>query len=184
MPADTESSRPRRRPDPSTTTPTDSGLRSARRGARLRSVGLTVLGVTILAGAIGFMGVRSRSVSADSAGGITLTVTYASVTRPGLATPWDITIERGGGFDEPLTVRTTSAYLAAFDENGLDPDPDASSTDATTTIWEFEPPDGDTLTISFDARWEPGVQWKRQGTTSVTVGGETVSVSYTTWVWP
>jgi hypothetical protein len=184
MAVDVDPSRPRRRPEPSTTTPEDSGIDSARRGARLRFVGLTVLGLFIVAGAMGVMGVRSRTVSAVNDAGIRLTVTYAAVTRPGLATPWDVTVERNGGFDEPLTVRTTSAYLAAFDENGLDPDPDASSTDATTTIWEFEPPEGNTLVVSFDARWEPGVQWKRQGTTTVSVGGESVTVSYTTWVWP
>jgi hypothetical protein len=175
---------PMTRPDPSTTAPAETGLEAARRSWRLRLVGLVLLAVFVVAGALGVMGVRSNTVTATAASGTRLTVTFASVTRPGLATPWDVTIERPGGFDGPVTVRTSSSYLAAFDENGLDPDPESATTDADELIWEFLPPVGDTLVVSFDARWEPGVQWRRQGTTTVTLGGEMLSVSYTTWVWP
>jgi hypothetical protein len=160
------------------------GLTAARRSARLRLAGIVVIGLLLLAGALGFMGVRTSSVSATGTNGTRLEVTYASISRPGLATPWDVVVERPGGFDGDVVLRTTSDYLASFDENGLDPDPAESTSDATDTIWTFTPPDGDTLTVSFDARLEPGVQWRRQGTTTVEVGDETVSVSYTTWVWP
>jgi hypothetical protein len=177
---------PRRvsRPDRSTTHPDDLGLEAARHSYWLRLIGVVLLAAFIVAGAVGIMGVRSRSVSATGTDGTTVTLTYASVTRPGLATPWEVVIERPGGFDGPLTLRTSTAYLAAFDENGLAPDPSASTTDDDETVWEFEPPEGDTMVVWFDARWEPAVQWRRTGTTAVEVGDETIAVSYTTWVWP
>jgi hypothetical protein len=160
------------------------GLESARNSSRLRVVGITIVGLLLLVGALGFMGVRTSTVAATGADGTRLEVTYASITRPGLATPWDVVVEHPGGFDGQVVVRTTSGYLASFDENGLDPDPAESTADATDTIWTFDTPDGDTLTVSFDARLEPGVQWRRQGTTTVEVGRERLTVSYTTWVWP
>jgi hypothetical protein len=160
------------------------GLTSARRSARLRLVGIVIVGLLLLVGAVGLMGVRTSTVSATGPEGTRVEVTYASISRPGLATPWDVVVERAGGFDGDVVVRTTSAYLASFDENGLDPDPAESTADATDTIWTFDPPDGDTLTVTFDARLEPGVQWRRRGTTTVEVGAERVTVTYTTWVWP
>jgi hypothetical protein len=52
-------------------------------------------------------------------------------------------------------------------------------------IWEFDPPDGDTLGVSLDARVEPGAQWGRQGETSILVDGKpVVTAKYRTWVLP
>jgi hypothetical protein len=175
----------RTRPDPSSTVPASLGIGAARRGARLRAAGMVVVALIVGAAAAGLFDVRTRFVSATSPGGLTVTVEYAAMSRGGLATPWEVTIERDGGFDAPITVATTSDYLAAFDENGLDPDPAAATSDATMTIWEFEPPDdGDTMVVTFDARLEPAVQWRRQGTTQVEAGDDTVAVSFTTWVMP
>ena len=166
------------------TAPEQMGLRAARRSARLRLVGISIVALFIIAAAAGLTGVRARTISAAGADGTRVSLTYASISRPGLATPWDVVVERAGGFDDDIVVRTTSIYFAAFDENGLDPDPAESSSDATDTIWTFDPPEGDTLTVSFDARLEPGVQWRRRGTTTVEVGADRVTLSYTTWVWP
>jgi hypothetical protein len=167
-----------------TTHPEEMGLEAARHSFWLRLVGVVLLAAFIVAGALGLTGVRTRLVSATAPDGTRLTVTYAAVTRPGLATPWDVTIERPGGFDGPFTVRTSTSYLASFDENGLAPNPASATTDADETVWEFDPPDGDTMVVTFDARWEPAVQWRRRGTTAVEVGEVRIAVSYTTWVWP
>jgi hypothetical protein len=184
MPPDVDESRSVSRPDRTTTHPDDLGLEAAHRSYWLRLAGVVLLAAFIVAGAFGVMGVRSRTVSVTGTDGTRVTLTYAAVTRPGLATPWEIVIERPGGFDSPLTVRTSTDYLAAFDENGLAPDPGSATTDDDETVWEFEPPDGETMVVGFDARWEPGVQWRRAGTTTVEVDGQTIAVSYTTWVWP
>jgi hypothetical protein len=166
------------------TPPEGTGLAAARRSARLRVVGTSIVALFIVAAAAGLMGVRARTIAATGSDGTRVSVTYASISRRGLATPWDVVVERPGGFDDETVVRTSSDYLAAFDENGLDPEPAESTSDATDPIWTFDPPEGETLTVSFDARLERGVQWRRQGTTTVDVGAETVTLSCSTWVWP
>ena len=135
-------------------------------------------------GLSGQLGVKSRSTTAEG-GGYTLTVTYGQVSRAGLATPWSFEIHRPGGFEGPITVSTKSSYLAMFDENGLDPEPSESTATPEAVIWQFEPPDGDTLAVSFDARIEPAAQWGRPGETSVLEDGKpVVTAKYKTWVMP
>jgi hypothetical protein len=156
-------------------------LRRARTGRRLFMV---LLFAVVALGLSGLLGVRSRTTTVRG-GGYELTVTYAQVARPGLATPWSLEIRHPGGFDGPVTVSTTTKYLDLFDENGFDPDPTTSTATSDEVIWEFEPPDGDTLGISLDARIEPGAQWGRTGETSVLVDGRPVATAtYKTWVMP
>jgi hypothetical protein len=81
-------------------------------------------------------------------------------------------------------VATTTSYLEMFDENGRNPEPAESTTDGARTIWTFDPPEGDTLVVWLDTRVEPGVQWRRRATTTVSTGAESVSVEYTTWILP
>jgi hypothetical protein len=131
-------------------------------------------------------GVETERTRASS-GGYELGVRYGSVTRPALATPFDIEVTRSGGFDGPVTVAVSSDYLAMWDANGLDPEPAESTRDSRFTYWTFEPPaDGDTLEVSFDARIEPAVQHGRKGTVAVldASGAVAVDVEFETWVWP
>ncbi|HUR23150.1 MAG TPA: hypothetical protein VMZ73_04695 [Acidimicrobiales bacterium] len=126
----------------------------ARTGRRVFGV---ALGLFLLLGALGFYGVRARTVTA-AGGGYQLSVTYGSVSRPGLATPWSFEVQRAGGFPDGLTVAVTSSYFDAFDENGLGPEPVEETVDGELTIWRFGPTRSETLSVSFDARIEPGVQ--------------------------
>lgn len=150
---------PATRPNPTFPTfPPPPDIRAVRRGRLGRRLFTAGLVVFLALGALGVYGVRTREVTA-AGGGYRLTVTYTSVTRPGLATPWSVEIRRPGGFgDELVTVAVASSYFDAFDENGLDPDPAEAFTDGKRTVWRFEPPPGDVMTVSFDARIEPGVQ--------------------------
>ncbi|HEX9885807.1 MAG TPA: hypothetical protein VGA70_04935 [Longimicrobiales bacterium] len=168
----------------SSTVITQVSLARLRRARMLRRVGLGMLFAFLGLGALNVFGVRSAQVSVTG-GGYELTVTYAAMSRPGLATPWSVEVRRAGGFDGPVTVATTAAYFELFDENGLDPDPSAATTDGERTIWEFEPPPGEVLEISFDARISPAVQRGGSAETAVLVGGRpVVAVSYTTGVMP
>lgn len=145
---------------------------------------LGVLTVFVGLGASGFLGVRTASVTA-SAEGYRLTVVYPGVSRPGLASPWEVVVQHAGGFSAPVTVGTTAGYFDLFDENGLDPDPSAAFNRGDLLVWEFDPPTGDTLMISFDARLEPAVQSGLSGRTVVFVGERAVvEVTYTTRVMP
>lgn len=164
------------------------------RGPRrtLYAVTSTVLAAIVLLAVVdavapfGVYGVDTDHVRA-SGGGFELDVRYGSVSRPALATPFDIEVTRPGGFDGPVTLSVTSDYLAMWDENGLDPEPMSSASDADRTYWTFEPPpEGDTMVVSFDARIEPAAQSGKSGRVAVLdVSGDTaVEVSFTTRVWP
>jgi hypothetical protein len=166
------------------TAPEETDLAQSRRARALRRVFMALLAVFMLLGATGMLGVRSRTVSARG-GGYELTVTYGQVSRPGLATPFGFEVRRPGGFDGPVTVSSDTAYLSMFDENGFDPQPTSVTATAEVIIWEFEPPPGDVLSVSFDARIEPGVQWGKSGQTSVMEDGRPVATArYHTWIMP
>ena len=153
--------------------------------------GRRVFGVLLLVflglGAFGVYGVRTAERTA-AAGGYELTVTYATVSRPGLATPWSFEVRRPGGFPDGLTVAALSSYFDAYDENGFSPSPETETDDGRRTIWRFAPSTADTITVSFDARIEPGVQLTRvRGRVEVLAGPggpAVVGVGFTTAVMP
>jgi hypothetical protein len=158
-----------------------SRLRRAQNGRRV--ILAAVIGF-LLVGAANLLGVRQETVSATG-GGYRLSVTYTSVTRPGLVTPWSFTVEHPGGFDGPITVAATQSYFDLFDHNVFYPDVAKSTASDGRLIWEFDPPPGDTLTVLMDARMEPTEQLSRAATTSVLVEGQPVAtVHYTTRVVP
>lgn len=144
----------------------------------------TTFTVVVVLALSGLLGVRSATTSTEMADGTAVEVHYGRITRPGLATPWAVTVHRAGGFSGPIVVRSTSAYFDLFDENALDPDAAAATQDGEMIIWEFDPPPGDTFRVSFDARIEPGAQWGRGATTEVEVDGDVATLSYYTWVLP
>ena len=129
-------------------------------------------------------GVDTATVNA-SGGGYDLSVRYGTVSRPALATPFEITVTRPGGFDGPVTVVVDRAYLGMWDENGLVPAPAAETTRGEWVEWEFDPPAGDTLSIAYDARIEPGAQSGRDGAVGIVEDDEiVVAVEFHTAVRP
>lgn len=160
-------------------------LHALRRARAARRTFLAFLAVFVILGAVGVFGVRSGTVR-SSGGGYTLEVRYPEVARPGLAVPWSVTVRHPGGFDGPLTLASTASYFDLFDENSLDPDPDASTSDGERVLWEFETPEsGDVMEVSLDTRTGPNVRWGSRGETAILVDGEPVaSVEYRTWVMP
>ncbi len=147
-------------------------------------LGLMVLGVLDGFGVLSVYGVDTGRVAA-SGGGYELEVLYATVSRPALATPLQIEVRRAGGFDGPVELALTQQYLTLFDENGLSPAPAAETSFGPYVLWEFDPPQGDTLTVYFDARIEP--QWQRGRTGEVAViedGATVVAVQFETELRP
>ena len=63
-----------------------------------------------------------------------------------------------------------------WDENGLVPAPSAETTRGEWVEWEFDPPDGDELTVFYDARIEPAAQSGRSGEVAVLEDGVPVVV--------
>ncbi len=169
----------------SVTTPTQPTRAWRRFEQALRTLAyLVVFGVVALA-LLGFAGLRTRAASAN--GDVDLEVTYAQVTRPGLATPFGIAIDSvdGGPLPDEIEVQVPTAYLAMFDENGLDPEPDAMASDGTIETWTFRPDGESSLHIDFDARLQPNVHSGETGTVTVSADGiEPVEVEFRTWVMP
>ena len=157
-------------------------LRRARLGRRLFAVALTVF---LALGILNVFGVRTTETSA-TAGGDELTVRYARVTRPGLASPWSVELRRAGGFaEDTVTVSAESSYFDIYDENGFEPEPLESRAEGDRIVWPFRAPVGDTLSIALDARIEPAVQFKRaRGEVAVVGTTQPLSVAFSTFVMP
>lgn len=166
---------------------TDRSLRNRRSLYALTTLTLSVvmgLGIVDAFGWFDAYGVDTDTVRA-AGGGYTLEVDYPSVSRPALASPFEITVTRVGGFDGPVTVAVSRDYLKLWDENGLVPAPSAETTNGDWVEWEFDPPDVDVLTIYYDARIEPAVQRGRSGSVAVVDDGRpVVQVEFRTRVRP
>jgi hypothetical protein len=148
---------------------------------------LVVIGIGVvvpLAGGAGF-GVESGTVRA-TAGDLRLEVTYGLVSRPALATPFDVTVTREGGFDEPVRLAIDRQYLRLWDENGLYPEPSAETVLGPWLILEFDPPTGTSLQVSYDGRIEPAAQAGRRGAVAVLAADDSIvaEVTFTTRIWP
>lgn len=168
----------------STTVPDVADIRSERRSHRVRQAALGLLALLVLLGLTGTLGVRSRTVTAVGGDGMEARLTYPQVARPALAVPYELVVTKRGGFDQPVEVRVTLGFLESFDENGVNPEPAESTTDGDDVVWTFDPPPGEDLTLSLDTRVEPGVQWRRRGTTTVSTGTELVSFDHSMWILP
>ena len=145
--------------------------------------GLMLLVVIDTFGAVfGVDSTTERAVSGD----LELAVTYGVVSRPALATPFDIEVHQPGGFDEPVRIAVDQEYLRMWDENGLVPAPSAETVMGPWVVWEFDPPIGETLFVSYDARIEPAAQQGRSGSVAVLDDDDAVivQVDFTTRVWP
>ncbi len=125
-----------RRSIPTEPEPTD--IPRQKRARAGRRVFVVLLGLFLLLGALGVYGVRTKTATA-AGGGYELSVDFASISRPGLATPWAFEVRRPGGFPDGVTVAVTSSYFDVFDENGLGPAPAEETTDGDLTIWRFGP---------------------------------------------
>jgi len=169
------------------TEPAPTELGRQRRARMARRGFVTVLVAFLALGALGFVGVRTRTASA-SGGGYELSLHYATIARPGLDVPWTLTVRHPGGFPDGVTVLVTSEYLDKLDQNGASPAPAAETTDGERTIWRFGPPPGDVLTISLDAQIQSGVQFTRvKGRVEVVAGSSraaTTGLDFSTLVMP
>ena len=169
---------------PLPTSPLPRSLDLLRRARAFRRAFLAALVAVLVLAAANVLGPRVGAVTAMG-GGYRLAVTYAEVSRPGLATPWGVEVTREGGFDGPIRIATTRSYLHLFDYNVIHPQPSAETGTPELVIWEFDPPPGETFRASFDGRLEPTEHLGPLAATSVLEGHvPVVTVRYTTRVVP
>lgn len=169
------------------TAPERTDRRAVQRERRWRWLFVAALALFLALALAGVFGLRTATAS-SAGGGYEMRVTYARITRPGLATPLDVEVARrdGAPLDGPVEVAVSAHYLAMFDVNVVSPAPAAETRTADQVVWEFDPPQGGgPLAVSLDARVEPGIQWGRDGEVQLLVGGEPVAgSSFHTWVTP
>ena len=104
------------------------------------------------------LGVDSEIVEVEADDGSSVRVEYPSLTRPALASPFSIEVQRDGGFQQPIELAISRPWIEVWDENGLYPTPSKEVGDERWVVYEFDPPDGDTFRFFYDARLEPAMQ--------------------------
>ena len=157
------------------------------RGLWLRRAFLTLLAVIVVVALFGFLGIRSRTVSASSRNGdMDLDVHYAQVARAGLAVPFEVTVTRRDGFSGDVTVSISSSYLDLFDRNAIDPEATAGHTSELATTWRFDQPHGTTFVMTIDMQVQGGRHFGREGFVTVRDhGDDTVAhATFKTWLAP
>lgn len=127
---------------------------------------LSALLVLVLAGLGGFLGVRTETATAHR-NGYTLQVEHAAVARSGLDVPWQVTVDREGGFAATITLAVTGDYFDIYETQGFSPEPSASVRDGELVYLTFDAPEGERFTLSYDAYIQPASQRGRDATVSV-----------------
>lgn len=153
------------RPPDSTLRGLESGARE-RRAAWGRRIVLAALVAVVLAGAAGLLGERTSTASVRH-GSWHLEVEHAAIARAGLDVPWKVTVTHPGGFGKSLTLAVTGDYFDIYESQGFLPDPSAATRDGHTLYLTFDPPPGDTFTVSYDAYVQPASQRGRDASVAV-----------------
>jgi hypothetical protein len=151
-----------------------------------RRVGLAILVVIVVLGAVGFFGVHSRTVSSQGAEGYRLTVTYPQVARAGLDVPWRARVQHPGGVSEDVTLAISSAYFRMFETQGFYPDASEVTNDGTFVYFTFtKPPPGQDFLVDYDAYIQPSAQIGKSATVRLIIGGRLVAQTHLhTWLAP
>lgn len=159
--------------------------RVASRARQGRRVAIVMLWLVVLAGAVGLLGVHSRTVSA-SGGGVNASLTYAGIARAGWDVPWHLVITKEGGFGSgTVTVAVSQSFFDIYETQGFHPAPASETSDAHYVYLEFAPPPGDTLVVDYDAYIQPTAQLGRHSDLKViTDGQERVSLTWRTFLFP
>lgn len=162
-------------------------MRNHRITYALGTLALAAIVVSAVTDVLGWTTVTRVSSATASAtgGGYVLTVRYPEVTRPALASPFEIEVERDGGFDGPVQVAVSQSWLRMWDENAWHPEPSTGVGEGDEVVLEFDPPEGEVLRVVYDARIEPDQQRGRDGHVAVVQdGAHVVRVDFHTRVLP
>ena len=150
-----------------------------------RRIGTAVLFLVVLAGALGFLGVRSATTSANG-GAYRLSVTYPHVARAGLDIPFRVHVHHDGGVAENPTIAISSAYFRLFETQGFYPDADTVTNDGSFVYMTFTaPPPGRDFTLEYDAYVQPAAQVGKSATVRLLINGRQVAeTTLHTWLVP
>lgn len=168
------------------TLPTVRDPGEVRRSRTQRRIGIVVLSLFVLAGAVGLLGTHTSTTTVRG-GGYELTVTYPRISRPGHAVRVQVEVRQDGGFgDQPVQLRYRTEWMEMFDENAFTPQPNAETAGPGYTEDEFLPPRGEVFVMTVDTRIEPARQRGESGFFSVVGedGSAVLTADVRTWIWP
>jgi hypothetical protein len=177
---------PEQIPAASSTVPEAPSLRRVRRAQWERRLLIGLLVAILVAGFTGLFGTRTRATE-STGNGYALQVHFASIARPGVAVPFDIQVQRDGGFDGAVTLTVSASYLSSIDAQSIEPEPQSTTSDGDLIVFQFQPPQGDTFGVSWEAEIDPAANMGRKEATVTVVGDDgtpATSVSIRTWVLP
>lgn len=123
----------------------------ARRARNYRRVGLTIMGLIVLAAVLGLLGPRPGTVETTS-GSYSLTIDYPQITRPGIDAQLNVQLRHAGDFDGPVMLAFDAGLFDRLDFRSWYPTPSAETADGERVIYEFDPPPGEVFELALDAR--------------------------------
>ena len=158
--------------------------KGARRKLAFRRTVVVILCGVVLLGALGLLGVHSRTVRA-TANGYTLTVQYAQIARAGLDAPWRVLVHHPNGFSDDIELAVTAKYFELFESQGLDPEPSSETADGKYVYLTFDRPPGTDFRLSFDAYIQPSAQLGADGQVRLLIADQQLlHVNFRTWLLP
>ena len=161
------------------------GVETARRGRLTRRAGLALMVLIPLSSFLGIYGPTDRTVGA-SAEPYELTMSHGYVVRSGQAITLDVEITSVDGFDGPVELAFAREVFERLDFQNWYPNPAGEVGEGRFVLYEFDPPEGTTFTLSLDARVAP-TQWGSWDTHAIWMvrdGQDLLRTEYTMWVLP
>lgn len=141
----------------------DDGPRRARSRKITYAVGSIVLTLLVASAVfdqlteVDIWGVSGDRVRAAEDGYV-LEVKYPSVTRPAIASPFEIFVTKEGGFGGPVDIAIDPEFLEMWDYQAFYPEPSGWRADPDMVVMTVEPTDLNVLRVFFDARIQPAQQ--------------------------
>ncbi|HEX5510906.1 MAG TPA: hypothetical protein VFX41_04275 [Actinomycetales bacterium] len=150
-----------------------------------RRVPAILLGLFVVAGAVGLLGVRSTTATSEE-NGYRLTLDYASVTRTGQDSMWRLRVDADEPLSDDIVVRVTADYFDIWEHQGWYPEPSDVQRDGRFLYLTFAPPpSGNTFVVDLDAYIQPASQIGRSAQVALMVDGRpTAPIDFTTRVLP
>lgn len=137
-------------------------------------VGVAVLSLVVLSGALGVFGVHSGTTTADH-DGYRLSVTYPQVARAGLDVPLRVRVHHDGGFSSDITLAITADYFRMFETQGFFPNADKTTGDGRFVYLTFTKPAGEDFLLDYDAYIQPSSQLGKAATMRLIISGTVVA---------
>jgi hypothetical protein len=160
-------------------------VREMRRARNWRRLVLLLLVAFLILGALNVFGVHTDTVSATG-GGYELQVHYPRTARPGVGAPLSIEVRHPSGFDGPVTLSMTKDYFDILAQYSFDPDPSKATQSDKAITWEFDPPPGETFSVSVSTEFSPDEHPGAHDATVTVIDEDkpAVSAKFRTWEWP